>query len=103
MRRGLILQQSSHPRPNVASFPETKFSMKISDRLTSRYNISSPARDLKSTVMDRLFRFIARKYADSGGRWEASAGALSSNGAAGGIQDPEMHRREWGQSGTGKD
>lgn len=91
MRRGLILRQSSHPRPSVASFPEMKFSTKISDSLINLCNISSPAGDLKSTVMDRLLRFIDRKYADSGGKWEASMGALSSNGAAGGFQDPERH------------
>ena len=63
--------------------------MKTSDCLIKRCNISSPAGDLKSTVMDRLLRFIDRKYADSGGKWEVSAGALLSNGAAGGFQDPE--------------
>jgi len=87
-RRGLILRQSSHPRPTVASFPEIKFSMKTSDCLINRCSISSPAGDLKSTVIDRLLRFIDRKYADSGGKWEASTGALSGNGAAGGFQDP---------------
>jgi len=54
-----------------------------------RCNISRPAGDLKSMVMDRLLRFTERKYADSGGKWEVSPGALSSNGAAGGFQDPE--------------
>ena len=91
MRRGLILRQSSHPRPAVASFPETKFSMKISDRLINRCRISSPAEVLKSTVIERLLRFTDRKYADSGGKWEVSVGALSIRGAAGGLQDPERH------------
>lgn len=91
-RRGLILRQSSHPKPIAASFPEKKFSTKMSDCLINRYNISSPAGDLKSTVMDRLLRFIDKKYADSGGKWEASAGALLSNGAAGGFQDPGGRR-----------
>lgn len=68
MRRGLILRQSSHPRPNVASFPEIKFSTRTSDCLIMRCKISRPAGDLKSTVMDRLLRFTDRKYADSGGK-----------------------------------
>ena len=68
MRRGLILRQSSHPRPSVASFPEMKFSTRTSDCLIIRCNISSPAGDLKSTVTDRLLRFIDRKYVDSGGK-----------------------------------
>lgn len=102
MMRGLILRQSSHPRPDEASFPEIKFSIKISDRSISRCNISSPAGDLKSTVMDRLLRFADRKYADSGGKWEASVGAQSSNGAAGGFQDPEGRCCEWGAMWNGR-
>ena len=88
MRRGLNLWQSSHPSPTVASFPEIKFSTRMSDRLINRCKMSSPAGDLKSTVMERLLRFTDRKYADSDGRWELSPGAPSSRGAAGGLQDP---------------
>ena len=68
IRRGLILWQWSHPSPIAASFPEIKFSTKMSDCLINRCKISSPAGDLKSTVMERLLRFTDRKYADSGGR-----------------------------------
>ena len=40
--------------------------------------------------MDRLFLLTARKYADSGGRCEASSGAVGERGAAGGYQDPHV-------------
>ena len=43
---------------------------------------------MKFTVIERLFLFTARKYADSGGRWDVAFGAFSDNGAAGGLQDP---------------
>lgn len=38
--------------------------------------------------MERLFLFTARKYADSGGKWDEAFGAFSDKGAAGGLQDP---------------
>jgi hypothetical protein len=50
--------------------------------------ISRPFGFLKFTVIERLFLFTARKYADSGGRWDVAFGAFSDNGAAGGLQDP---------------
>jgi hypothetical protein len=71
-----------------SNFPGIKFSTNTSDFATSRRRISSPFGFLKFTVMERLFLFTARKYADSGGRCDEALGAFSDRGAAGGLQVP---------------
>src|SRR6266404_5165616 len=71
-----------------SSLPGIKFSTSTSAVATSLCKISSPSGFLKLTVRDRLFLFAARKYADSGGRWEEAFGAVSERGAAGGFHDP---------------
>ena len=58
----------------------------------SFFIISRPSGVLKFTVIDRLFLLTARKYADSGGRWDASDGALSIRGAEGGFHNPELSK-----------
>ena len=72
----------------MASFPGMKFSTKTSERSTSFWIISNPSGALKFTVMDRLFRFTARKYADSGGSRAVLTGAVATVGAAGGYHEP---------------
>ena len=71
-----------------SNFPGKKFSTNTSAFATSWWMISRPFGFLKFTVIERLFLFTARKYADSGGRWDVAFGAFSDNGAAGGLQDP---------------
>jgi len=71
-----------------ASFPETKFSTRMSDDVTSLRTISSPSSVLKLTVIERLLRLIDRKYADSGGKWDDALGASLDRGAEGGFHEP---------------
>lgn len=73
-----------------ASLPGIKFSTSTSALATSLRKISSPSGCLKLTVMERLFLFAARKYADSGGRWEEAFGAVSERGAAGMFHEPVL-------------
>jgi hypothetical protein len=51
-----------------------------------------PSGFFKLTVIDRLFRLIARKYADSGGRWLDESGASFERGAEGGFHVPRCDR-----------
>jgi hypothetical protein len=71
-----------------SNFPGKKFSTNTSAFATSLWRISKPLCFLKFTVMERLFLFTARKYADSGGRCDEAFGAFSDMGAAGGLHDP---------------
>ncbi len=71
-----------------SNFPGKKFSTNTSAFATSRWTISKPFGFLKFTVIERLFLFTARKYADSEGRWDDTFGAFSDNGAPGGLHDP---------------
>jgi len=75
-----------------SSLPGIKFSTSTSALATSLRKISSPSGCLKLTVMERLFLFTARKYADSGGRWEEAFGAISERGAAGGFHEPVLRQ-----------
>jgi hypothetical protein len=72
----------------VSNLPGKKFSTNTSAFATSLWRISRPLGFLKFTVMERLFLFTARKYADSGGRWDEAFGALLDKGAAGGLHEP---------------
>ena len=81
---------TSHPKPIEASLPETKFSTRTSDCWTNFFTISRPSGFLKLTVIDRLFLLTARKYVDSGGRWNVPLGAFSTRGAEGGLHDPAL-------------
>lgn len=101
MSLGLIFLQSSQPSPIEVSFPETKFSTRISERSINRCMISRPSGFLKLTVIERLFRFIARKYADSGGRCVELLGAEESKGAEGGFQDPTIYEKSPAEDAIG--
>lgn len=97
----LSFWQSPHPKPSEANLPGIKFSTSTSDFTTSCSSIFRPSGFLKSTVMDLLFLLAARKYADSGGKWEVSAGASGESGAAGGNHDPGALRRYEGAIDNG--
>ena len=49
--------------------------------------ISSPSAGFKFTITERLFRFVAWEYADSGGRCADAAGCPGASGALSGLQD----------------